>query len=95
MGNMADTVIKRNNQAEKEIERRVMQYADERDKKLAEDEKNKKHARRQRDKDVLKALSKQLDEKNERKQKESATNKEYVDMVIARDEKDKADMRDN
>jgi hypothetical protein len=35
---MADTVLKRSNQVEKEVEQRVMKYAEERDRKATHDE---------------------------------------------------------
>jgi hypothetical protein len=94
MGKMAETVVKRNNKAEKEVERRVVQYAEERDRKAAEEDNRRKQAIRKRDQEVRKVLEQQLIEKNERKKAEQMKNKEYVDLVIARDEKDRRDMKD-
>lgn len=56
MSKMADTVLKKSNEAEKELERRVIMYANERDKKAELEEKAKKEAKRKRDADVKKTL---------------------------------------
>ena len=53
---MADTVLKKSNEAEKELERRVIMYANERDKKAELEEKAKREAKRKRDADVKKTL---------------------------------------
>jgi hypothetical protein len=42
MGKMADTVLKRNNKAEQELEARVMQAAKDRDEKNEADDKRRK-----------------------------------------------------
>ncbi len=63
MNNMADTVIKKNNAAEKEVEKRAMQYADERDRKAAQDEKRRKDKIKNRDNEIKQTLDKQLEEK--------------------------------
>ena len=94
MGRMADTVLKKNNQAEKELEKRVLQYAEELDRKAAEREQNDKRAARQRDIDIKATLDQQLQEKRDKRDREMATNREYVAMVIARDEADKKEQRD-
>ncbi len=49
MSKMADAVIKKSNEAEKENERRLIQYAKEMDKKAEEREKKKKLETRRRD----------------------------------------------
>lgn len=46
MGRMADTVLKKSNAAEKEMEARVMQYAKEKDEREAKREKDKKNQER-------------------------------------------------
>ena len=56
MSKMADTVLKKTNEAEKELERRVIMYANERDKKAELEERAKKEAKRKRDADVKKTL---------------------------------------
>lgn len=53
---MADTVLKKNNEAEKAIERRALQYALEKDKREELAEKKKKQASRQRDIDIKRTL---------------------------------------
>lgn len=49
MGRMADTVLKKSNEAEKELERRVIMHASQADKKAEERALAKKEAIRQRD----------------------------------------------
>lgn len=56
MGRMADTVLKKSNAAEKEMELRVVHYAKEKDKKEEKKEKDKKNAMRQRDIEVKRTL---------------------------------------
>jgi hypothetical protein len=49
MGRMADTVLKKSNEAEKEMERRAVQYAIEKDRREEQKEKDKKLALLKRD----------------------------------------------
>ncbi len=49
MGRMADTVMKKSDAHEKELERRFIQYAMEKDRKEEAKEKEKKDAARERD----------------------------------------------
>lgn len=58
MSRMADTVVKKNNQAEKEMEKRLISQALERDKKDDQRDKQKKEAAFQRDLDIRRTLSK-------------------------------------
>jgi len=58
MNKMAETVLKKSNAAEKELERRVLQYAEERDKKAAQDEQQRKQRMKQRDIEVKQTLDK-------------------------------------
>jgi len=83
MNKMAETVLKKSNAAEKELERRVLQYAEEREKKAAADEKSRKQKVKQRDIEVKQTLDKQMEEKRKIKAQEFAKNKEYVAKVIA------------
>lgn len=83
MNKMAETVLKKSNAAEKELERRVIQYAEEREKKAAADEKSRKQKVKQRDIEVKQTLDKQMEEKRKIKAQEFAKNKEYVAKVIA------------
>lgn len=53
---MADTVLKKSNAAEKEMELRVLHYAKEKDKKEEQRDKEKKNAMRQRDIEIKKTL---------------------------------------
>ena len=53
---MADTVLKKSNAAEKEMEARVIQYAKEKDLKEEKKEKEKKNAIRIREEDRKKTL---------------------------------------
>lgn len=94
MGRMADTVMRKNNDAELELERRVVQYANERDRKAEEAEKRKKQAQRLRDMEIRQVLEKQLQEKRKRKEAEVENNRKYVQMVIDRDEQDKKDQKE-
>lgn len=86
MGRMAETVLKKSNAQEKELERRVMQYAEERDRKAAQDEINKKNAARKRELEVRETLSKQLQEKRAQKEKEMENNRHFIKMVLDQDE---------
>jgi hypothetical protein len=56
MGKMADTVIKKNNQVEKDLEKRVLHYAEVRDRKEADREKKDKDAARRRDIEIRATL---------------------------------------
>lgn len=49
MGRMADTVLKKSNAAEKELERRAVQYAIDLDQRKEREENDKKEKARQRD----------------------------------------------
>ena len=86
MSKMAVTVLKKANQAEKELERRVIQYANERDRKAEQEENAKKEAKRKRDIEIKKVLDNQMEEKRKRKHDEMEDNKKFVKMVIDRDE---------
>ena len=63
MGRMADTVLKKSNQAEKEMEMRALQYANEKDKKEELQERRKKEAIMKRDLEIKKTLDMQIEEK--------------------------------
>jgi len=78
MDRMADTVIKRNNNAEREDERRLLHYAQERDKKAELKEQKQKDAARKRDIDIKKTLDKQMEEQKQLRDMEKANNKKYV-----------------
>lgn len=53
---MADTVLKKSNEAEREFERKLLRAAAERDKRAEDDEKLKKNQARKRDIDIKKVL---------------------------------------
>jgi hypothetical protein len=89
MGRMADTVLKKNNEAEKVIEKRALQYALEKDKREENAEKQKKQATRQRDIDIKRTLDQQIQERNQTKVDEMEKNKVFIQMVLDRDEFDK------
>jgi hypothetical protein len=89
MGRMADTVLKKNNEAEKATEKRALQYALEKDKREENAEKQKKQATRQRDIDIKRTLDQQIQERNQIKADEMEKNKVYIQMVLDRDEFDK------
>lgn len=91
MNKMADTVIKKSNEAEKNFEKQLLRQAEERDNRAEKDEKRRKDKARQRDIDIKKILDQQLREKQDLKNKEMIQNKNYVAQVIANDERDKAD----
>ena len=56
MNRMADTVLKKSNKQEKELEARVVQYANERDRAAEEREKQKKENNKKRDEEVKRTL---------------------------------------
>lgn len=78
MAKMADTVLKQSNAAEKEIEERVLHYANEKDKRAEAEENRRKRYMLDRNKEIKKTLDRQLEEKNKLKQIENLKNKEYV-----------------
>lgn len=87
---MADTVLKKSNAAEKEAEMRALQYAMERDKRAeAEDNRRKKHVM-DRNIEIKQTLDRQMQEKKQLKEHELIKNKEYVAQIIAKDDNDKA-----
>lgn len=88
MGRMADTVLKKSNEAEKAMEKRALQYALEKDKREEQAEKKKKQAMRQRDIEVKRTLDQQINERNQIKAEEMEKNKVYIQMVLDRDELD-------
>lgn len=94
MNNMAETVIKKSNAAEKETEKRAMQYADEKDRKAEIDDKRRKNKIKDRDNEIKQTLDKQLEEKRKFKAAEFQKNKEYVAQVIAQDEREKVQIRE-
>lgn len=93
MSRMADTVLKKSNEAEKELERRAVQYANQKDKQAEEREKAQKLAARNRDLEIRKTLDIQMEEKRRINELEKENNQRYVKMVIDRDEKDNQEMR--
>lgn len=94
MSRMADTVLKKSNAAEKEMEKRAVQYANQKDKIAEEKEKAQKLAARNRDIEIKKTLDIQMEEKRRYNELEQENNKKYVKMVIDRDEKDNQDMKE-
>jgi len=94
MGRMAEGVLKRSNEAEKELERRVLRYAQEADRLAEAREKAKKDAARQRDVQIKATLERQLEEKRLAREVEAEANRAYVKQVIARDERDRAEQRE-
>jgi|TARA_B110000305_G_C19034979_1_gene445520 hypothetical protein len=93
MSRMADTVLKKSNAAEKEMEKRAVQYANQKDMIAAEREKAQKQAARNRDIEIKKTLDIQMEEKRRYNELEQENNKRFVKMVIERDEKDNHDMK--
>jgi hypothetical protein len=63
MNKMADTVIKKNNEAEKELERRVMKYQSEKEERDRQMEIKKKEAMRKRYEEIKNKLDIQIQEK--------------------------------
>ena len=88
MGRMADTVLKKTNAAEKELEARVMQMAEAKYKAAEDADKKKQEARAKRDAEIKATLDRQMMERREQKEKERAQNKQYVQMVLEKDERD-------
>ena len=91
MDRMADTVIKKSNAAEKELERKMLEHALEVDRKADERDAKKKEDARNRDLEIRRVLAKQMAEKRDKETQEKEANKKYVKMVIDRDAKDKED----
>lgn len=91
---MADTVLKKNNEAEKIMEKRALQYALEKDKREENAEKQKKQAIRQRDIDIKLTLDHQIQEQKQLKADEMEKNKVYIQMVLDKDELDKRNQQD-
>ena len=94
MGRMADTVLKKSNQAEKELERRVQRYAELAHKKAEDELARKKEAARKRDQEIMKTLEHQLSEKKRQRELEQEANRAYVKQVIERDEREKTELKD-
>ncbi len=63
MNRMADTVVKRSNEAERELERRVMQYQKEKEDKDAQNEVRKKEEGVKKLREIKKTLDIQVNEK--------------------------------
>ena len=82
MGRMADTVLKKSNAVEKELERRAVQYAIDLDLKKEREENEKKEKARRRDQEIKITLDHQLNEKRRLREEELENNKKYIDMVI-------------
>jgi len=82
MGRMADTVLKKSNAVEKELERRAVQYAIDLDLKKEREENDKKEKARRRDQEIKITLDHQLNEKRRLREEELENNKKYIDMVI-------------
>ena len=83
---MADTVVKKGNAAEKEMERRLVQQQLEKEKRDEEREKQKKEQAFQRDMDIRKTLSKQIEEKENMKKQQMEDNKKLIQMVLDQDQ---------
>lgn len=83
---MADTVVKKGNAAEKEMERRLVQQQLEKEKRDEEREKQKKEQAFQRDMDIRKTLSKQIEEKENMKKQQMEDNKKFIQMVLDQDQ---------
>ena len=83
MSKMADTVLKKSNAAEKELENRVLTAAMERDEKAAKEDERRKNYFMDRNRDIKKTLDRQMEEKKKLKEIENQKNKEYVALVIS------------
>ena len=70
MGRMADTVLKKSNAAEKEVEARVMRYAQLAEKKAEAAIQAKADKARARDQEIQRTLGKQLEEKRRQRDAE-------------------------
>jgi hypothetical protein len=94
MNRMADTVISKSNAAEKELEKRLLQQALERDKKLEEQDRKKKEEAKMRDIQIRTTLAHQMNEKKKHRLQEEEDNKKFVKMIIDQDEQDRKIQRD-
>ena len=78
MNHMADTVVKRNNEMEKEIERKVMRYQLEKEDKDEREENRRKQHMRRRHEEIKTTLDKQLQERVLQKQQENYMNEQFM-----------------
>eukprot|EP00347_Sterkiella_histriomuscorum_P005983 403354521 len=88
MNKMADTVVKRSNQAEKEVENRVMRYQLDKEERDRLADQKKKEQMRRKHQEIKEKLDQQMNEKKKQKEHESFVNDDYMKKWIDITEKD-------
>ena len=78
MNKMADTVIKRSNEAEKEEERRVLKYQNEKDERDGLKELIKKEETKRKYQEIKQKLDMQIQQKKAMKEHEFHINEDYM-----------------
>lgn len=85
---MADTVVKRSNDAEREVEKRVMKYQSEKEERDRLHELKKKDDIRKKHEEIRQLLDKQVLEKKALRQHENYVNDDYMKQWIGLSEKE-------
>ena len=93
MDRMGD-VIKKNTDAEKVFEAKLMRDALKKDKESEAREYKQKEAARMRDVNMIQELNEQIVNKKKQREFEQKQNAEYIKMVISQDERDKRNQKD-
>jgi hypothetical protein len=88
MNKMADTVVKRSNDQEKELEKRVMRYQTEKEERDRLMELKKKEEMRKKHEEIKQKLDQQIMERKAQRQHESYINDDYMKKWIDITEKD-------
>ena len=88
MNKMADTVVKRNNEVEREIEGRVMRYQLDKEEKDRLEEQRRKDLMRKRHQEIKDKLDIQMMEKKRQREQENYVNDDYMKKWIDISEKD-------
>ena len=78
MNKMADNIVKKTNEAEKELEKLVMNYQTQKEQKDENQERRKKELARMKNDEIKATLDKQLQEKKAKQLLEEETNNHYM-----------------
>lgn len=82
-------VLKKSNQAEKELERRIMKDQLQKDKEAEIEENRRKNVARDHLVQVRATLAQQVEEKQQRRIELKKDNAKYIQMIMDQDERDK------
>ena len=82
-------VAKKNNDAEREFEAKIVREAIQKDREAEARERREKDAARMRDINLITELEEQVKQKEKAKQLELQQNQKYIQMVLQQDERDK------